>query len=126
MISDSILLPKVLILGVSLGVCTLDGCSQRPKSSSFELYDTLPMEKEIAVRTNAESEVSGVLSEDLRGIFLAVSRTPGIEYEIKQVTVWPDRYQPGSAIVRTHHYLLYLFKGSNGQWHVFRISNYSA
>jgi hypothetical protein len=78
------------------------------------------------VKLNMAFATNGISTEDMRGMELALSRTPNVNYEILSITGFPPPPHPFpvAAIVKVEHFYLYMCKAKDDKWHVFRIVTY--
>jgi hypothetical protein len=68
--------------------------------------------------------VKGLQDEDLKGMLAALSRTPDIGYEVLSITCFPPPPHPFpvAAELVVDHRNIYVCKGRDDKWHVFRIA----
>jgi hypothetical protein len=108
---------------VACGICLL-GCSKKESEATVKVLDTLAKGSEMPVQVKTNLNTDFLSAENFNGICLTIARTPGIDHEVQAISVFPDRYRPMAACVRTHRNLVYLCQTDFGEWHTFRISAY--
>lgn len=88
------------------------------------IYDTLPTEIERPVRLKPGVALGNLSTEDMKSISSALGRTPGVGYEIQALICFPANDIPMAVRVQVDGFLLFMCRGRDDQWHVFRTARY--
>ncbi len=119
------LVHSVGLVSVVLLTCAAwNGCDQRMKTPTLQIYDVLPKEREESVTLRPELSVSLLSSDDIRSICSALGRTPGVKYEIRGIVVFPTNGFPMAVRVQVQGFFLFMCRGRDDHWHVFRTAQY--
>lgn len=101
-----------------------NGCDRQPQAPSVPIYDVLAKEQALPVSLRPDLAVSNLTDRDLKQICSALGQTPGVKYEVKAITVFPTNGLPMAAQVQVPGYLVFMCRGRDDQWHVFRTAQF--
>jgi len=91
---------------------------------TMPIYDVLPTETELPVWLKPGLAAGDLSAEDMKGICSALGRTPGVRYEIQALTCFPANDIPMAVRVKVDGFLLFMCRGRDDQWHVFRTAKF--